>query len=609
MRALRAGLIVLAWGSAAGQVRGASGPFQGEWRTTIGIVKLAQDGSSVTGTYGNAGQFSIKGTVADGKIFTFEYQEGNARGDGRFTLDDTGNAFTGGFQIRGGRGGPWNGWRPDPAASQAEPGNSSGLWLTSLGLMDLAVEGGKARGRYAVRGNSEIEGDVTGRRLAFHYRSFRGGEGWFDLAADGSAFSGAAHGDGVAGWYGWRGRPAPEFVRHAPLVPGKAVDGSTRNLLTYTIRAPERFQSASQTAWPAVVILHGSNMNARGYVETLAAAWPEVARDFILLGINGEAPSDIGPEPRFNYSYVNFVGKSTYKGFPGTDRESPALVAEALEELKQVYPIARYYVGGHSQGGFLTYSLLMNFPDAIAGAFPISCSVIFQCEPGAYTDPVLKRAQRRVPLAIIHGKTDPMVDFGSGQYAAELFGEAGWPAFRFFVSDTGAHMFGRLPVGEAIRWLEAQSADDPARLVAFAQERFDQGGTRDAIAALLRAGELKPAAEVEQRRQKLLSAIDAQAAPAAAEWLAKIRDGQPGWIDGFLAFRDVYQFAPAARDVLAAFDALRAQHDEPARTAFAAARMAFQQGRPADGNARYQEIVDRYYASSLYRTVKRWLMK
>ena len=29
---------------------------------------------------------------------------------------------------------------------------------------------------------------------------------------------------------------------------------------------------------------------------------------------------------------------------------------------------SRYFVGGHSQGGFLTYSLLMNDPDLIAGA-------------------------------------------------------------------------------------------------------------------------------------------------------------------------------------------------------------------------------------------------
>ena len=58
-----------------------------------------------------------------------------------------------------------------------------------------------------------------------------------------------------------------------------------------------------------------------------------------------------GAEPRFNYTYVSYVGRSTFKGFPGTDRESPALVAEALDDVREAYPVSRYFVGGHSQGG------------------------------------------------------------------------------------------------------------------------------------------------------------------------------------------------------------------------------------------------------------------
>ena len=73
-------------------------------------------------------------------------------------------------------------------------------------------------------------------------------------------------------------------------------------------------------------------MNGKAYVNTLAQAWPEIAHDYLILGINGEIPSDIGEEPRFNYTYVNYVGRSTYRGFPGTDRESPALMAEALTD-------------------------------------------------------------------------------------------------------------------------------------------------------------------------------------------------------------------------------------------------------------------------------------
>ena len=351
-------------------------------------------------------------------------------------------------------------------------------------------------------------------------------------------------------------------------------------------------------------------MNAKAYVSTLAATWPDVAKDYLLIGINGETPSNTGPEPAFNYTYINYVGRSTFKGFPGTDRESPALVAEALQDLRESYPLSHYFVGGHSQGGFLTYSLLMNSPELIAGAFPISCGVIFQCEPSAYKDEKLRAAQRAVPLAIIHGKQDKIVGFGQGEYAATLFGEAGWPAFRFFADNSGAaHMFGRLPVGQAIRWLEAQASNDPATLLDFAEKSIKAKSYRDAVFALNRAGGMNPDGAAKGKLERLSREVDVKAAPGAKKFLKQITDKQPGktWIDAFLAYRDDFEFAPAAAEVMQAFNALRAEHDEPAKKTLGEANAAFQQGRRDEGYAKYQEIVEKHYAASSYRNVKRWI--
>src|SRR5262245_17332686 len=92
----------------AAPARAAGEDFNGEWRTSIGIVKLKQAGDAVTGTYGNAGQFTLKGTV-QGKNLTFEYQEGQATGDANWTLDVSGRSFRGQFKIRGGQAGNWQG--------------------------------------------------------------------------------------------------------------------------------------------------------------------------------------------------------------------------------------------------------------------------------------------------------------------------------------------------------------------------------------------------------------------------------------------------------------------------------------------------------------------
>jgi predicted esterase len=605
------GLLVLITMAAPAQAADDKVPFDGEWRTSIGVVTVKQSGNAVTGSYGDAGRFTLKGTVK-GKQLTFEYQEGQATGNAQWTLDDGGRAFRGGYQVRGGQAGGWDGWRPDPQALKGKPANLSGIWLTDMGLMELEQAGDKVKGRYALGGVSEIEGTVSGRRVEFTYKAFRAGKGWFDVAADGAAFTGAANTDGFPGWYGWRGRKAPEFARHPKLAPGKIVDGSTKGLLTYSIRAPEGYKAGDGRKWPAVVVLHGSNMNAKAYVSTIAAAWPDIGRDYLLIGINGERPSSLGDgktEAAFNYTYVSYVGRSTFKGFPGTDRESPALVAEALDDLRETYPVARYFVGGHSQGGFLTYSLLMNFPEKIAGAFPISAGVIFQCEPSAYSEETVRAAQRAVPLAIVHSKQDPVVNFSSGEYAATIFGEAGWPAFRFFADPSAAgHRFGLLPVGQAIRWLEAQTSDDPGKLIEFADQRLKAKGYRDAVAALNRARELKLNDAAKARLEGLARDVDARAAAGAKQFLTRIKKGQgKDWIDPFLAYRDDFEFAPAAREVMQGFEALRAEQEPAAKKAYDEARAAFQQGRPDEGYAKYQEIVDQYFAASSYRNVKRWV--
>lgn len=581
--------------------------FAGEWKTTMGPVKLEQKGDEISGQIVFY-KLALKGK-ANGKGLNVGYDEGQIHVDATLELEASGNAFKGSFRASNGNRGIWNGWRPDATAATAKPIDVTGLWLTDLGLMELTADGSKLKGRYAFRGTSSLEGDVKGRHLDFRVKAFRTGPGWFDVDEKGATLAGAGGTDGMPGWYRWTGRKAAEYVRHAALVPGKIVEGSTEGLLTYSVRAPDGYKPGEAKKWPVVLILHGSNMNGKAYVSTLAAAWPDVARDYILLGINGELPSTLAAEaPAFNYSYINYVGRSTFRGFPGTDRESPALVREAMDELKTAYPIKHYFVGGHSQGGYLTYSLLMNSPEALAGAFPISAEVIFQCEPSAYPDEKIMAAQRAVPLAIVHGKTDPLVFFESGAYAAGLFLDAGWPAMRFFTDDHAAHMFGRLPVGAAIRWLEIMASDDPTALLDFADRRLKESGHRDAVAAARRAGGLKLNAQAKARFDRIAKEIDAKATPKAKIFIEAIKANKSNaWVDDFLAFREDFEFADAAKAAMVAFNALRASHTTPAAKLVGEARGHFQRGQRNEGYAKAKEVVEKYYASPSYRLAKKWL--
>lgn len=378
-----------------------------------------------------------------------------------------------------------------------------------------------------------------------------------------------------------------------------------RNRVTYHLRAPKNFREGEP--WPGLLILHGSNMNTRLYMDTIVAAWPDIAERYILIGINGERrnPDSPAENPRFNYTYVSFVGKSKYQGYPGTDRESPALVAEVIGEIRERVRISMLFVGGHSQGGFLTYSLMMNYPDLVDGAFPISAGLIIQCEPGAYEDADVIARQRQTPLAIVHGTSDGVVSFSSGRYAYEAFEDGGFPMLRLFTDEQAGHRFGLLPVDQAIVWLEKMSSDDAGVLVAFAEEQLDLGDDRSAIAAVQRARALDDG-RLEGRIAAVERRIDDAAGPGAVEFADRIASaGDNSWVDGFLEFRSRFQFAAAARNAMESYDELRTVHQPEADRLFGEARGDFQRGDRDAAYAKYQRIVDEFYTSSWYRLAKR----
>jgi predicted peptidase len=387
--------------------------------------------------------------------------------------------------------------------------------------------------------------------------------------------------------------------------PGKIVDGTARNNMTYHVRLPRAFDV--QRGMPALVVLHGSNMNSKAYLSTVVAAWPKLAEDYILIGLNGEFRVANTPDdnPAFNYSGINYVGKSKFKGYPGTDRESPGLVPEVIAELRERLRINKIFVGGHSQGGFVTYSVLMNFPELVTGAFPISAGLWVQCEPTSYDNVDIRSAQRRVALAVIHGENDPVVPFSQGKSAFESFDDDGFPTLHFFIDPSAGHMFARLPVERAVRWLEQMTTDDPESLVRFAEQQLAVGEYRDATAAIERVRRFDSAGKLEPKLRSLMEQIDRDAESLVKKLLPAITTAEDdAWVKDFTNFRTQFQFAAGAADVLDAYRKLRTIHEEPAQKLFNEARGDFQQGKRDAGYAKYDEIVKKYYASSVYRYAK-----
>ncbi len=105
---------------------------------------------------------------------------------------------------------------------------------------------------------------------------------------------------------------------------------------------------------------------------------------------------------------------------------------------------------------------------------------------------------------------------------------------------------------------------------------------RDAIAALRKVKDLKQTDAEKQRADRLRGSIDTKAKAKADEFLHQDPANRNGsWVDGFLAFRDEFEFADGARAVMAAFEALRKKQEPDAQRLFKEAIMLFRQGNQA----------------------------
>lgn len=83
----------------------------------------------------------------------------------------------------------------------------SGTWETTYGTLVLNQEGSSVSGFYLMGGMCTVAGTVdSSGRLAFTYQEpSASGEGWFELAPDGSSFSGQWRARGSSVWSDWDG--------------------------------------------------------------------------------------------------------------------------------------------------------------------------------------------------------------------------------------------------------------------------------------------------------------------------------------------------------------------------------------------------------------------
>lgn len=189
-----------------------------------------------------------------------------------------------------------------------------------------------------------------------------------------------------------------------PTVPGADVfearefKGADGKVLKYRLLKPIDFDSNAKEKYPLVLFLHGAGERGDDNVRQLVHG----GRNFADDALRKRYPAFvIAPQCPAEQKWVEVPWDLKVHGMPEEPSESLGLTFEAIEALKQEFPIdeSRLYGMGLSMGGFGTWDILQRKPGMLAAAVPI-------CGGG---DPKHVEGFKSTPIWVFHGGADPIV--------------------------------------------------------------------------------------------------------------------------------------------------------------------------------------------------------
>jgi len=189
-----------------------------------------------------------------------------------------------------------------------------------------------------------------------------------------------------------------------PVERGLVVGGLTR---VYLEVVPESLRRPA----PLVLLLHGGGQSMRKLFRQRRGGtrrWLHLAeRDgFVLVAPNGAAAG--GGDPAGDRQSWNDLRPDKTEG--NSTADDVAFIAALIDRVARDHPIdrRRVYVTGSSNGGMMTYRLLIERPELFAAAAAFIATLPQSEVPDA---------PRPTPLMIMNGTADKLVPYGGGAIA------------------------------------------------------------------------------------------------------------------------------------------------------------------------------------------------
>lgn len=192
------------------------------------------------------------------------------------------------------------------------------------------------------------------------------------------------------------------------------------------VKLPEGYDGSRPV--PLLLGLHGLG----GSPDTFIGLWEVVEGYGCILAVP-QAPSPFPVGGRIGYSW--YAGDDEESRAAGALRSRDFVLA-LLDRLEESYSVSDVYLFGYSQGGGMTFLTGLHAPQRFAALAPFSGWLDVSLLTEADID-----SARGVPVRIVHGRDDRVVDYQSALFADSLLSAEGYDVE--LLDFQGQHVFRR----------------------------------------------------------------------------------------------------------------------------------------------------------------------
>lgn len=212
-------------------------------------------------------------------------------------------------------------------------------------------------------------------------------------------------------------------------------------MLRYKVHEPE----TNGIQRGLIVLLHGIGSNEDDLFR-LAVRFPE---GFVV--VSARAPYTMSPG-KYTWFDLNFVNGERVINAEQAEK-SRLVINTFINQLTDRYHIDRnkVFLGGFSQGGIMSYSVGLTFPQKLTGIFILSSRLLPEVKP------LIKpgEALQKLPIFIAHGENDPVLPLSLAHdalaYLQTLTGNITYREYPI------VHTIGEKELRDLIDWLLAKT--------------------------------------------------------------------------------------------------------------------------------------------------------